>query len=107
MDTMDGEGSMSFGLGWEIFEQPLYGKSVGHGGFKFGLATFYLHNLENNQTIIGFDNTAGSEFGRFIASVMALLNGGQPMVFRTSKSLGYPLRYRAGKAGCRPCRRCF
>jgi CubicO group peptidase (beta-lactamase class C family) len=87
MDTMDGEGSMTFGLGWEIFEQPLYGKSVGHGGFKFGLATFYLHNLEKNQTIIGFDNTAGSEFGRFIASVLALLNGGQPMVFRTSKSL--------------------
>jgi CubicO group peptidase (beta-lactamase class C family) len=87
MDTMDGEGSMSFGLGWEIFEQPLYGKSVGHGGFKFGLATFYLHNLENNQTIIGFDNTAGSEFGRFITSSLSLLNGGQPMVFRTSKSL--------------------
>jgi CubicO group peptidase (beta-lactamase class C family) len=87
MDTMDGEGTMSFGLGWEIFEQPLYGKSVGHGGFKFGLATFYLHNLEKNQTIIGFDNTAGSEFGRFIASAFALLNGGEPMDFRTSKSL--------------------
>lgn len=87
MDTMDGEGKMTFGLGWEIFEQPVFGKSVGHGGFKFGLATFYFHNLRKNQTIIGFDNTAGSEFGRFMASALALLNGKPPLVFRTSKSL--------------------
>lgn len=87
MDTMDGEGKMAFGLGWEIFEQPVYGKSVGHGGFKFGLATFYIHNLAKDQTIIGFDNTAGSEFGRFIASSLALLNGKLPLVFRTSRSL--------------------
>jgi CubicO group peptidase (beta-lactamase class C family) len=87
MDTMEGEGKMTYGLGWEIFEQPFFGKSVGHGGFKFGLATFYLHNLTKNQAIIGFDNTAGSEFGRFIISSLSLLNGRPPMVFRTSRSL--------------------
>jgi CubicO group peptidase (beta-lactamase class C family) len=87
MDTMDSEGKMTYGLGWEIFEQPVFGKSVGHGGFKFGLATFYLHNLPKNQTIIGFDNTAGSEFGRFITSALSLLNNKQPVVFRTSRSL--------------------
>ncbi|MCF0074967.1 beta-lactamase family protein [Dyadobacter sp. CY261] len=87
MDTMDGEGKMAYGLGWEIFEQANFGKSVGHGGFKFGLATFYLHNLAKNQTIIGFDNTAGSEFGRFITSALSLLNNKPPMVFRTSRSL--------------------
>lgn len=87
MDTMDGEGKMAYGLGWEIFEQPLFGRSVGHGGFKFGLATFYLHNLEKNQTIIGFDNTAGSEFGRFITSALSLLNNKPALVFRTSRSL--------------------
>ncbi|GAA4312331.1 hypothetical protein GCM10023149_07650 [Mucilaginibacter gynuensis] len=87
MDTMDGEGKMAYGLGWEIFDQPVFGRSVGHGGFKFGLATFYLHNLTKNQTIIGFDNTAGSEFGRFITSALSLLNNQAPMVFRTSKSL--------------------
>jgi CubicO group peptidase (beta-lactamase class C family) len=87
MDTMDGEGKMGYGLGWEIFEQPVFGTSVGHGGFKFGLATFYLHNLTKNQTIIGFDNTAGSEFGRFITSASSLLNNQPPMAFRTSRSL--------------------
>ena len=87
MDTMDGEGKMAYGLGWEIFEQADFGKSVGHGGFKFGLATFYLHNLTHDQTIIGFDNTAGSEFGRFITSSLSLLNNKPPMRFRTSRSL--------------------
>ena len=87
MDTMDGEGKMTYGLGWEIFEQPNYGISVGHGGFKFGLATFYIHNPAKNQTIIGFDNTAGSEFGRFIASAQSLINEREPLKFRTSKSL--------------------
>ncbi|MFA6249613.1 MAG: serine hydrolase [Mucilaginibacter sp.] len=87
MDTMDGEGKMGYGLGWEIFDQPVFGISVGHGGFMFGLATFYLHNLAKSQTIVGFDNTAGSEFGRFITSALSLLNNKQPMVFRTSRSL--------------------
>ncbi|KQS30837.1 serine hydrolase [Dyadobacter sp. Leaf189] len=87
MDTMAGEGEMTYGLGWEIFEQKRFGKSVGHGGFKFGLATFYLHNLAKNQTIIGFDNTAGSEFGRFITSALLLLNNQSPLPFRTRKSL--------------------
>jgi CubicO group peptidase (beta-lactamase class C family) len=87
MDTMEGEGKMAYGLGWEIFEQADFGRSVGHGGFKFGLATFYLHNLTHNQTIIAFDNTAGSEFGRFITSALSLLNNKPPMQFRTSRSL--------------------
>jgi len=87
MDTMDGEGKMAYGLGWEIFEQADFGKSVGHGGFKFGLATFYLHYLAKNQTIISFDNTAGSEFGRIITSAVLLLNNKPPMAFRTSRSL--------------------
>jgi CubicO group peptidase (beta-lactamase class C family) len=87
MDTMAGEGKSYLGLGWEIFEQPGYGKSVGHGGYKFGLATFYFRNLRNKQTIIAFDNTAGSEFGRIITSSLNLLNGKEPLEIRTKKSL--------------------
>lgn len=87
MDTMEGEGRMSYGLGWEIFEQPGYGRSVGHGGFKFGLATFYYRNLQQKQTIIAFDNTAHSEFGRIITSSLALLNGEEPLAIRNKKSL--------------------
>jgi CubicO group peptidase (beta-lactamase class C family) len=87
MDTMLGEGKGLYGLGWEIFEQPGYGKSVGHGGYKFGLATFYYRNLRNSQTIIAFDNTAGSEFGRIITSSLYLLNGKQPLEIRNKKSL--------------------
>jgi CubicO group peptidase (beta-lactamase class C family) len=87
MDTMEGEGKMFYGLGWEIFQQAAFGKSVGHGGFKFGLATFYFHNLAKNQTIIAFDNTAGSEFGRFIFSSLCLLNNKPALPFRTSRSL--------------------
>ncbi|MTD69358.1 serine hydrolase [Flavobacterium sp. LC2016-13] len=87
MDTLEVEGKMTYGLGWEIFEQPLYGKSVGHGGYKIGLATFYWHNMDKNQVIIGFDNTAGSEFGRFLTSSISILNGKAPLELRTSKSL--------------------
>ena len=87
MDTMSGEGRGSYGLGWEIFEQPVYGKSVGHGGFKFGLATFYYRNLDRKQTVIGFDNTAGSEFGRVLTSALYLLNDNPPMEIRTDKSV--------------------
>lgn len=87
MDTMYGEGKMSYGLGWEIFDQPLYGRSVGHGGFKFGLATFYFRNLDRKQTIISFDNAPNSEFGRMIASCLALLNGKGPIALRNKKSL--------------------
>lgn len=52
MDTLDGEGKMTYGFGWEIFEQPFYGKSVGHGGYKIGLATFYWHNMAKGFTLI-------------------------------------------------------
>lgn len=87
MDTMYGDGKMSYGLGWEIFDQPKYGRSVGHGGFKFGLATFYFRNLDRKQTIITFDNAPNSEFGRIIASSLALLQGEQPIELRNKKSL--------------------
>ncbi|WP_428655498.1 serine hydrolase [Runella sp.] len=87
MDTMMGEGKGSYGLGWELFEQPLYGKSVGHGGFKFGLATFYYHNLSKNQTIIAFDNTADRDFGKVVTSALALMNNQKPIETTTKKSL--------------------
>lgn len=87
MDTMQGEGSMSYGLGWEIFEQPGYGKSVGHGGFKFGLATFYFRNLEKGLTIIAFDNTQGRDFGQIITSSLAMLSGKAPIPLNEKKSL--------------------
>jgi CubicO group peptidase (beta-lactamase class C family) len=89
MDTFLGEGKMSYGLGWDIWEQTNYGISVGHGGFMFGIATFYVHNLENKQTIIAFDNTAGSEFGRIVTSANFLLNGNEPMEIRNQRSLAF------------------
>lgn len=74
MDTMKGEGRSSYGLGWEIFEQPGTGKAVGHGGFKFGLATFYYRNLDRQQTIIAFDNNPGPPFGDVVTSAWYILN---------------------------------
>lgn len=87
MDTMDGEGTMSYGLGWEIFDQPGSGRGVGHGGFKFGLATFYYHNLERKQSIITFNNAPNSEFGRIITSSLLLLNGEAPLPLRNKQSV--------------------
>jgi len=89
MDTMLGEGKMAIGLGWDIFELPGYGKSVGHGGFLYGNATFYFHNLESKQTIIAFDNTAGSEFGRIVTSSMYFLNDKKPLEIRNRRSLAF------------------
>lgn len=87
IDTMQGEGKGTYGLGWEIFEQPGFGRSVGHGGFKFGLATFYYRNLNRRQTIIAFDNTAGIEFGRIVTSVLYLMHNKQPLPIFTKQSL--------------------
>ena len=89
MDTMDGEGKMTVGLGWEIFIQPGYGKSVGHGGFIFGNATFYLRKLDKKQVIIAFDNTAGSEYGRIITSALSLMNGKAPLEIRRHRSMAF------------------
>lgn len=87
MDTMGGDGKGYYGLGWEIFDQPGYGKSVGHGGYKIGLATFYFRNLDRKQTIIAFDNTAGTEFGNVITSSFYLMNDQAPVPLRTKRSL--------------------
>jgi CubicO group peptidase (beta-lactamase class C family) len=75
MDTMLGEGKGSYGMGWSLYDQPVFGKSVGHGGFNYGLATFYFHNLDKKQTIVAYDNTAGSSFGKVVTSALRLLNG--------------------------------
>ncbi|SFW85659.1 serine hydrolase domain-containing protein [Chitinophaga sancti] len=87
MDTMEGEGEGSYGLGWELFDQPAYGKGVGHGGFKFGLATFYYHNLDNNQTIIAFDNTAAPSFGAVVTNAQRIMNDQEPITRDYKKSL--------------------
>jgi tetratricopeptide (TPR) repeat protein len=87
MDTMQGEGKGSYGLGWEIFEQPGFGKSVGHGGFKFGLATFYFRNISRKQTIISFDNTAGHAFGNIVTSAFHMMNDQLPLPLKTKASL--------------------
>lgn len=87
MDTMLGEGKGSYGLGWEIFEQPGFGRSVGHGGFKFGLATFYFRNISRKQTIIAFDNVAGPAFGNIITSAFHIMNDQPPMQLKMKISL--------------------
>jgi CubicO group peptidase (beta-lactamase class C family) len=74
MDTMLGEGKGSYGLGWDIFEQPAFGKSVGHGGFNYGLASFYFHRLDTDQVIVAYDNTGGPALGRVVTSAIYLLN---------------------------------
>ncbi|HJT73902.1 MAG TPA: serine hydrolase domain-containing protein, partial [Chitinophaga sp.] len=85
MDTMEGEGRGSYGLGWELFEQPGMGKSAGHGGFKRGLATFYCRNLESGKTVIAFDNTAGRTFGKVVTSSFNLLHN-RPAVIDEAKA---------------------
>ena len=50
-------------------------KAVGHGGYKLGLATFYFRTFSTGQTIIAYDNTAGSEFGKIVTSCFRLMNG--------------------------------
>lgn len=87
MDTMEGDGTGYYCMGWEMFDQPFYGRGVGHGGFKFGLATFYYHNLDKNQTIIGFDNTAGRSFGKVVTNALHVLNNQPELVIDTKKSL--------------------
>ncbi|SEW53017.1 serine hydrolase domain-containing protein [Chitinophaga arvensicola] len=87
MDTMQGEGTGSYGLGWEIFQQRGRGKSVGHGGFKYGIATFYFHDLDRCQTIIAFDNGPGDRFGELITSAALLLNHQPPLTISSKKSL--------------------
>lgn len=90
MDTMLGEGSGEYGLGWEIFDQPDYGKSVGHGGFKFGIATFYYRNLSRKQTIIAYTNGVSS-FGENVTSGLYMLNGkpALPLYLKTSAVRAY------------------
>jgi len=78
MDTMLGEGTGQYGLGWEIFNQPGFGKSVGHGGFKFGIATFYYHNLSHKQTIVAYTN-GKSKFGENVTSCLYMLNNKSPL----------------------------
>ncbi|MCF6404535.1 beta-lactamase family protein [Chitinophaga filiformis] len=87
MDTMLGEGKGSYGLGWEIFEQPGFGRSVGHGGFIFGLATFYFRNIDRKQTIIAFDNVAGPAFGKIVTSAFYIMNDQPPMPLKIKTSL--------------------
>lgn len=87
MDTMEGEGTGYYCMGWEMFDQPFYGRGVGHGGFKFGLATFYYHNLDKNQTIIAFDNTAGSSFGKVVTNALRDLNKQPLLEIHPRKSL--------------------
>jgi CubicO group peptidase (beta-lactamase class C family) len=90
MDTMLGEGKMTVGLGWSIWEQPGYGKSVGHGGYLFGNATIYIHHMQGNQTIIAFDNADGSGgFGQVVTSSLYLLNGKEPMQFDRHHSMAF------------------
>lgn len=86
MDTMWGEGKGYYGLGWEIFEQPGYGKAVGHGGFKFGIATFYYRSLERKQTIIAYTNGV-SNFGAVVTSAFYLLNNKPAIPVYTKKSV--------------------
>jgi CubicO group peptidase (beta-lactamase class C family) len=74
MDTMRGDGAGQYGLGWEIFDMPGYGKGVGHGGYKFGLATFYYHNLRSKQVIVAYTNGT-STFGDNVTSCLYMLNG--------------------------------
>lgn len=86
MDTLLGNGKGSYGLGWRIF--LVNGeKAVGHGGFKFGLATFYLRILRTERTIISYDNTAGSEFGKVITSCYRVMRGEKPIQARRKISL--------------------
>lgn len=87
MDTMEGDGTGYYCMGWEMFDQPFYGRGVGHGGFKFGLATFYYHNLDKNQTIIAFDNTAGRSFGKVVTNALHVLNDQPPLEMHTKRSL--------------------
>ncbi|MBC9931982.1 serine hydrolase domain-containing protein [Chitinophaga qingshengii] len=73
MDTMLGEGIGQYGFGWEIFNMPGYGKGVGHGGFKFGLATFYYHNLRHKQVIVAYTN-GKSSLGDNVTSCLYMLH---------------------------------
>lgn len=90
MDTMLGEGFGQYGLGWEIFQQPIYGKGVGHGGFKFGLATFYYRNLARKQTIIAYTN-GRSSFGDNVTSCLYIMNDHPviPLYLKTSAVRAY------------------
>lgn len=87
MDTMQGEGQMYQGLGWELFDQPLTGFSVGHGGYKFGLATFYCHHIFSNTAVVAYSNAPGGDYGGMVTSAMLLMQQYPALLLSGKKSL--------------------
>ena len=68
----------SYGLGWELCDDPAVGKLMNHSGYNRGIATFFYRNLSKNQTVIAFDNTDGNSLAQKVASAVDILNGKEP-----------------------------
>ncbi|MBA4852581.1 serine hydrolase [Emticicia sp. BO119] len=82
-------GKSSYGLGWEIYEDPELGKAVSHGGHLFGLATNFYRNLSKNQTVIMYQNVEreGLAFYGKIRASLEILNGKTPQKIFYKKSV--------------------
>ncbi|HYH10628.1 MAG TPA: serine hydrolase [Thermoanaerobaculia bacterium] len=77
----------SYGLGWEVCDDPAVGKLMSHSGYNRGIATVFYRNLSKNQTVIAFDNTDGNSLAQKVASAVNILNGKEPLEIDSRASL--------------------
>jgi CubicO group peptidase (beta-lactamase class C family) len=77
----------SYGLGWEVCDDPAVGKLMGHSGYNRGIASFFYRNLSKNQTVIAFDNADGNSLAQKVASAVNILNGREPLAIESRASL--------------------
>jgi CubicO group peptidase (beta-lactamase class C family) len=72
-------GRCSYGLGWEICEDPHKNSIVGHRGFSRGIHTFFALNLRKKQMLAMFENVESAQFEKKVAAVFAVLRNEQPI----------------------------
>jgi tetratricopeptide (TPR) repeat protein len=69
----------SYGLGWDVCDDPVLGKLIGHAGYNRGVATMLYIDRAKRQTVAAFDNEDGEDFDPKFASIVNVLNGRPPL----------------------------
>lgn len=77
----------SYGLGWDVCNDPAIGALTGHNGYNRGIASMLYRNETKGQTVIVYDNADGDDFGPKIASIVNVLNGRPPLPVDRRQSL--------------------
>jgi len=74
VNTQNGTGKSSYGLGWFIFDDSTAGKIVWHSGGVPGGLSIFLRNISKKQTVIAFDNKFGLSLYKMGVNAMNILN---------------------------------